>query len=199
MRSLAALTVANVRSFVRDRAALFWTILFPVIFIVLFGVIFSGGGSGYTLGIVNEDGSQGAGQALESTFQKITYFKVTDEATETAAKDDMKTGKVDAFLVIPQGYGAALATGGTSGASISLPLFVDESSTTSSSIITQAVTQVEASFEQTLTKVRTVASIEPDGSPGRPAIDRGLLRAEHPGHGPHAAGHLQRHPAGGAA
>ena len=55
MRSLVSLTIANVRSFVRDRAALFWTILFPVIFIVLFGVIFSGGGSGYNLGIADQD------------------------------------------------------------------------------------------------------------------------------------------------
>ena len=55
MRSLVFLTVANVRSFVRDRAALFWTILFPVIFIVLFGVIFSGGDSGYNLGVADQD------------------------------------------------------------------------------------------------------------------------------------------------
>ena len=40
MRALLALTVANIRSYVRDRAALFWTMAFPLIFIVLFGLIF---------------------------------------------------------------------------------------------------------------------------------------------------------------
>ena len=44
MHALIALTIANIRSFVRDRAALFWTLAFPVIFIILFGTIFSGGG-----------------------------------------------------------------------------------------------------------------------------------------------------------
>ena len=37
MRFLVALTAANLRSFVRDRAALFWTLAFPVVFVVLFG------------------------------------------------------------------------------------------------------------------------------------------------------------------
>ena len=42
-RGLLPLTIANVKSYYRNRAALFWTLAFPVIFIVLFGSIFSGG------------------------------------------------------------------------------------------------------------------------------------------------------------
>ena len=45
MRALLALTVANIKSYLRDRAALFWTLAFPLIFIFLFGFIFQGGGS----------------------------------------------------------------------------------------------------------------------------------------------------------
>ena len=45
MRGLVALTAANLRSFTRDRAALFWTLAFPVVFVILFGTIFSGGSS----------------------------------------------------------------------------------------------------------------------------------------------------------
>jgi len=41
MRPLLNLTIANIRSFTRDRAALFWTLAFPLVFIVLFGTIFS--------------------------------------------------------------------------------------------------------------------------------------------------------------
>ena len=44
MRALLRLTVANIKSFMRDRAALFWTLAFPLIFIFLFGSIFPGGG-----------------------------------------------------------------------------------------------------------------------------------------------------------
>ena len=45
MNALVALTLANIRSYVRDRAALFWTLAFPLIFIVMFGFIFQGGGA----------------------------------------------------------------------------------------------------------------------------------------------------------
>ena len=44
MNALFALTVANIKSYVRDRAALFWTLAFPLIFIFMFGFIFQGGG-----------------------------------------------------------------------------------------------------------------------------------------------------------
>ena len=33
MQALLALTVANIKSYLRDRAALFWTLAFPLIFI----------------------------------------------------------------------------------------------------------------------------------------------------------------------
>ena len=36
MRALWALTIANIRSYTRDRAALFWTLAFPLIFIFMF-------------------------------------------------------------------------------------------------------------------------------------------------------------------
>ena len=212
MRSLVFLTVANVRSFVRDRAALFWTILFPVIFIVLFGVIFSGGGSGYNLGIADQDNTA-TSQALLKYIQTVPFLtpaaasataSPTASAPPAAPQDtgtqedllaSMKQGKFDAVLVIPKGFGAAFATSST----IQLPLYVDPSNATTAATITQAVTQVEAGFEQRLSKVQPVASIQTDGCAGRPAVRLGLLRAQHPGHGPHAAGHLQRHPAGRAA
>ena len=45
MQALFALTLANIRSYTRDRAALFWTLAFPLIFIFMFGFIFQGGGT----------------------------------------------------------------------------------------------------------------------------------------------------------
>ena len=57
MRALWTLTLANIRSYIRDRAALFWTLAFPLIFIVMFGLIFQGGESRLNLAWVDEDGS----------------------------------------------------------------------------------------------------------------------------------------------
>ena len=52
MQALLTLTLANIRSYVRDRAALFWTLAFPLVFIVMFGLIFQGGGVAPDPGLV---------------------------------------------------------------------------------------------------------------------------------------------------
>jgi len=73
VNAVLLLTLANIRSFLRDRAALFWTIAFPLIFIFLFGAIFSGGGSEPTnLGWVDEDGSPRA-TAVRDAFDAVDH------------------------------------------------------------------------------------------------------------------------------
>ena len=63
MKALLALTRANIRSYTRDRAAVFWSLAFPLVFIVLFGLIFEGsGGARLTLGWVDTDKSAASGQ-----------------------------------------------------------------------------------------------------------------------------------------
>ncbi len=57
MNALLRLTVANIKSFTRDRQALFWTLLFPLMFVILFGAIFSGGSSQRSIGFADLDGS----------------------------------------------------------------------------------------------------------------------------------------------
>src|SRR5487761_2281677 len=68
MSTVLNLYIANMKEFIRDRAAIFWTFAFPIVFIVLFGAIFSGSGSpSYTVGLVNEDGGPVAA-SLTSVF-----------------------------------------------------------------------------------------------------------------------------------
>ena len=117
MRALLALTAANIRSYVRDRAALFWTMAFPLVFIVLFGLIFSAGSSTrLTLGWVDDDGSAASGQ-LTATFASQLGVTLI-ETTQQDAIDQMNIGKVDSVVVVPMGYGAALIASGTGTGSV---------------------------------------------------------------------------------
>ena len=127
MQALRALTIANIRSYMRDRAALFWTLAFPLVFIVMFGLIFQGGGSRLTLGWADEDGSPAATQ-LRTAFAAQPGVTLTDSGRDPAIAS-MKTGKTDAVLVVPAGYGASLAGGsaGRSGAPANLIVYTDPS------------------------------------------------------------------------
>ncbi|MGE5334403.1 MAG: ABC transporter permease [Nitrososphaerota archaeon] len=112
MSTILSLYVASIKEFVRDRAAIFWTLAFPLIFILLFGVIFNGGGTpNYTVGLVNEDNGQ-VGQALASSFKKVPSFTV-----QTGTRDDemnkLKKGEVNMVIVIPADLSQSVAQGQT--------------------------------------------------------------------------------------
>ena len=127
MQALLALTVANIRSYVRDRAALFWTLAFPLIFIFMFGFIFqSGGESRLTLGWVDEDGSPAAMQLREGfASQEGTELTNSDK---DAALGAMRQGDVDAVIVIPAGYSEAVAAGaGGTGRPTPIVVYTDPS------------------------------------------------------------------------
>jgi ABC-2 type transport system permease protein len=113
MQALLALTVANIRSYVRDRAALFWTLAFPLIFIFMFGFIFqSSGESRLTLGWVDEDRSADA-SALRTGFAAQEGTELVDASRDDALAR-MRQGDVDGVIVVPPGYGEAV-TAGTAG------------------------------------------------------------------------------------
>ena len=114
MRALLALTVANIRSYTRDRAALFWTLAFPLIFIFMFGFIFQGGGeSRLTLGWADEDGTP-ASATLREAFGAQDGTTLAESSRDDALAA-MREGDVDAVVIVPAGYGASVeaAAGGT--------------------------------------------------------------------------------------
>jgi ABC-2 type transport system permease protein len=106
MRALLLLTAANIKSFTRDRAALFWTIAFPLIFIFLFGAIFSGGSSDRTIGFADLDKSAHSAE-LRETFATQPNVKVVESSEEDLVAK-MRDGQLSAVLVVPAGYGATI-------------------------------------------------------------------------------------------
>src|SRR3954452_12217518 len=109
MRALLLLTVANMRSFLRDRAALFWTLAFPLIFVVLFGSIFTGGQGRRDIGWADMDRSA-ASRQLREIFAAAPNVALTD-GNEVDLRARMRGGALSAIVVVPSGYGNAVAAG----------------------------------------------------------------------------------------
>ena len=149
MSALIQLSIANIRSFVRDRAALFWTFAFPLIFVVLFGLIFQGGGTSIKLAWVDSDASAGSA-ALRASFASIKEVVLTDEDQATAT-DQMKTGKVDAIIQVPHGYGASVAAataGGTPTTPANVTVVTDPTQATTGGIVQAVVAGVLGAVNQ---------------------------------------------------
>ncbi len=133
MNALLQLTVANIKSYVRDRAALFWTLAFPLIFIFLFGFIFQGSSFSVSLGFADDDRSS-ASAALRQAFASNPVVKLT-EGTDDQVLDALRSGKVSGAIVVPAGYGASVA----SGRPVTLPFYSDPAQSQSNQSAQQVI------------------------------------------------------------
>ena len=150
-RGLYPLTIANIKSYYRDRGALFWTIAFPVIFVVLFGSIFSGGSNKVNVAWVDQDQTQQSAQ-LRQAFAAVNLLTLTD-ASQDDALEQMRDGKVDTVIVVPQGLGATLAASATGAPTqpFSLTLYTDPSKQQASGVVQQVIAQVIGGINLSLT------------------------------------------------
>jgi len=155
MNTLLRLTVANMKSLVRDRAALFWTFFFPVMFVLLFGVLFSGSGdSKVSVGFVDQDNST-ASVKIQQEFAAIPILSI-----QTGSLDDekaaMQRGDVSAVIVVPEGMAAAVAAKQPT----ALQLFVDPSKTQTTQVVQGAVAQITNGFNLGLAGGSTILGVE---------------------------------------
>ncbi len=99
------------RSYLRNPVALFFSLIFPIILIALFGLIFSAASSTtVSIVVLNEDHDSPQSVALLSALNNTTVVKLSfvgwnasDFAKNLGANDD------PVGLIIPSGYGASLA------------------------------------------------------------------------------------------
>lgn len=158
MRSLIALSRANLKSFVRDRAALFWTLAFPIIFVLLFGTIFSGGGKlNYNVGWVDEDGSAAAKQ-LRAGFE-ATGLVTLHDGTLSAEREAMQRGEIDGIIEVPAGLGQAVDPSHV-GSAVTIKVYVDPTRTNASQGLAQIANAVTMSANLALTGKPAVLAVQ---------------------------------------
>lgn len=99
-----------IRRAFRDKTAIFFVFAFPLIFLFIFGGIFSKNNDlSFNIGLVNESQSPIARQFVEGTRQN-KVFKIDDQVTSlNQAQEKMKRGQIDATIVLPADFGAAQA------------------------------------------------------------------------------------------
>jgi ABC-2 type transport system permease protein len=147
MKTLLGLTVANLKGLTRDRAALFWTFFFPIMFVLLFGVLFSGSGNStkITIGYVDLDNSAASAQ-IRTAFSQVTIL-VLQEGSLDAEKAAMKNGDLSAVIVIPKGLqDAVVATKSGTPTSVAIDLYTDPAQTQINQFVADAVGQVANGF-----------------------------------------------------
>ncbi len=101
MRIKWKLTVASVKMYFRQREALIWTFLLPLLIIFLFGFVRFDGVGRMHLGVVNEAGPNGNGLVL--ALKGVQTFDVS-EGMKEAELHQLQIGERDLVLIIPSAY-----------------------------------------------------------------------------------------------
>jgi ABC-2 type transport system permease protein len=95
----------SIRRYFRDRVAIFFTVMFPLIFLFVFGSFSKGNDVNFHIGLVNQSSSQFSQKFVKDT-KANKMFKV-DETVQTLdqAKTKMSRSEIDATVVLPPGFG----------------------------------------------------------------------------------------------
>lgn len=96
----------NIRRLFRDRLALFFTFLFPLIFLFVFGSLNSGNKSvSFHVAIINDSNTAFAKQ-FENQLEKQKAFKIDKTVTNfSEANQKMSRGELDATIELPKNFG----------------------------------------------------------------------------------------------
>lgn len=132
MKAITALYLAQAREFLRDRTAVLFVLLIPVVFAVFFGLVFSGGGR-FTLhlGLVNEDLGPMGDQIvknLEAPEAEGGYTLIAGAREDLLAS--LKRGELHALLILPE----SLSESTMSGQSAAIEVLYDTSNPNSSDL-----------------------------------------------------------------
>ena len=100
----------STRRFFRDRLAIFFTVIFPLIFLFVFGGLNGGGNDvSFDVALINQADSPFSKQFV-AQVEKAKVLKVSDEITTLdAAKSKMSRSELDAAIVLPKDFGQAKA------------------------------------------------------------------------------------------
>lgn len=151
MGPVVAIALNDLRLLFRDKAAAFFTFIFPLMFALLFSFVFKGGGGGPTggmkVGLVDEDAGPAA-LAFVADIEKADGLRVTKFATREEGTKAVRGGDATAVIIIPKGFQEG-ADGIFTGKAMPVEAIVDPSRTAEAGLLTGKLN--ELAFKQMAT------------------------------------------------
>lgn len=94
------------RRFFRDRLAIFFGVLFPLIFLFVFGSFNSGSNDlSFNVAVINQSQSQFATKFAKQLSDSKVYKVNKDITTFDQAKEKLGRNQLDGAIILPQGFG----------------------------------------------------------------------------------------------
>jgi ABC-2 type transport system permease protein len=156
---------ASIKTFFRNKSAIFWTIAFPCVLILLFGAIFSQSSMKYDLYLQNQDQTNSKATYWSSTIINVlnstNAFNLQVIDSSINATDYAIANRLSSLIVIPSGFNdtanTALLSHGSTTANVT---FVYDQSTSSAPIVRSIVMSIIDRFNFQLSNGVQYMSIE---------------------------------------
>ncbi len=115
----------SIRRYFRDRVAIFFTIAFPLIFLLVFGLTGKNNDVTFHIGLINQSHSRFSQKFVEQIRSSKTYR--IDDSVKNLSQANLKMGRseIDATLVLPPGFGQTNKQGLPAGKAV---IYYDENS-----------------------------------------------------------------------
>jgi len=145
---ILALASRNLKEIYRDPLALGFLLGFPLVFMLLFGAIFSGDElPDFTIGVVDEDNTMMSQAFVDQALAKVPVLSVTIYDDADTALKDLKFGELNAYIVIPPGFGQQVSQNWQGAqADIVLNMTYDESDVMISEQLITIINEVTRAF-----------------------------------------------------
>src|ERR1039458_8640404 len=107
MNRMFAIIEREMRKFFRSPTLMIMSLMLPILQLIIIGNAFGGKIVGTHVAVVDHDhGPQAVKvrEAFDAVAANIKTFTVVDYPNEVAAREDVRTGKIDAAVIIPEQY-----------------------------------------------------------------------------------------------
>ena len=157
---MLALLVANLKMMVRDRQALFWALVFPLIFVVVFG-LFDVGGSGSADIVIIDHADTSLSRGLREALSEIEFLNINDEyASQAEAQEALEDGDLEYLLVIPETL-TKLGAGTEPAEPVTLILYYDQANIQENQLVEGVLRQFLDDVNLELAQVDRLLDVAP--------------------------------------
>ena len=135
--------VAGLKRLLRDKMALFFTFLFPLLFLFVFGSIFNNTSTSFSIAIINNSQTEFAKSFVEGAKKDDSgILKIKDVKDMDDAKEKMKRSEIDGIIELPANFGEITGEGQAARPSGTLNVLYPKGSDQAGSALTAVMSQI---------------------------------------------------------
>ena len=141
------LFIRSLKETYRDVLALGFVLAFPLLFMLVLGAAFGDASVSYTIGVIDDDGSQVSHSFVEEALPAVPTFEIEAMDDADAALEALRQGDVSAYIVLPEGFGQQVSQiWQGAGGNIELDITYDESDMQVSGQVISTIDTVTRTF-----------------------------------------------------